>query len=96
MMRRMIAALFVSIIMGLPASGAAQSERGTISGIVTDSTKAGLPGVTLKVVNTATNQQVDLVTSGSGAYSAANLPPGAYRCLGLDEDGSRIALDDNF
>src|SRR6186713_2152583 len=74
-----ITALLVSIIIGLPASGAAQSERGTISGVVSDSTKAQLPGVTLQITNMGTNQTTTLVSSESGAYSASNLPPGMYR-----------------
>ena len=74
-----ITALLVTIVIGLPASSAAQSERGTISGVVSDSTKAQLPGVTLQITNTSTNQTTTLVSSESGAYSAANLPPGTYR-----------------
>ena len=33
----------------------AQTERGAISGLVTDETKAGVPGVAVKVINTGTN-----------------------------------------
>ena len=79
MMRGVIAALFVSIIIGLPASSVAQSERGTISGVVSDATKSQLPGVTLTITNTGTNQTTTLVSSDSGSYSASNLPPGTYR-----------------
>ena len=63
----------------VPAPGAAQSERGTISGVVTDSTKGALPGVTVSVINTATNQTSLVVSSESGNFAAANLPPGPYR-----------------
>jgi hypothetical protein len=57
----------------------AQSERGSVTGVVQDGTKGILPGVALKVVNDATNTAVTVFTSESGAYSAVNLPPGTYR-----------------
>jgi Carboxypeptidase regulatory-like domain len=76
---RLVVLVVLCITYGLPALAAAQSERGTISGVVTDSTKAGLPGVSLNVTNTATNQTTAVVSSSSGSYSAANLPPGTYR-----------------
>jgi hypothetical protein len=76
---RLAVVVVLWITHGLPALAAAQSERGTISGVVTDSTKAGLPGVSVNVTNTATNQTTSAVSSTNGSYSAANLPPGAYR-----------------
>src|SRR5439155_8419567 len=57
----------------------AQSERGSITGVVQDTSKAAIPGVSVKVINTATNATTDVVSSESGDYSAANLPPGPYR-----------------
>ena len=71
--------VLLAMILAAPASGLAQSERGSIVGVVQDSTKAVLPGVSLKVVNTATNATTTVFSSESGAYSAANLPPGIYR-----------------
>ena len=76
----------------------AQSERGSIAGIVQDATRAMLPGVALKVVNTATNATIIVFSTESGAYSAANLPPGVYRVeasiqgfQGAHVDGVRVA-----
>ena len=50
---RLAAVFAVIIAAGMPALGAAQSERGTISGIVVDGTKAALPGVSVTVTNTS-------------------------------------------
>jgi hypothetical protein len=76
---RLAAVFAVIIAASMPALGTAQSERGTISGIVVDGTKAALPGVLVTVTNTATNQTSQVVSSETGSYSVANLPPGTYR-----------------
>src|SRR5262245_57501436 len=79
LMKRLVVIVVAAAALGTPARGLAQSERGAITGVVMDTSKAGIPGVSVKVVNTATNATTTLVSSESGAYSAANLPPGPYR-----------------
>jgi hypothetical protein len=76
---RLAAVFAVIIAVGTPALGAAQSERGTISGVVVDSSKAGVPGVSVTVTNVATNQTTTTVSSATGSYSVGNLPPGTYK-----------------
>ena len=71
--------LLVLAVLAVPSLGFAQTERGTITGVVLDSTKAAVPGVSVKVINTATNVATTVVSSESGSYSAANLPPGTYK-----------------
>ena len=76
--RVMVAGLAI-VSLTIPSPGVAQSERGSIAGVVQDTTRAGIPGVAVKVINTATNATTSLVSSESGTYSAVNLPPGTYR-----------------
>jgi len=76
---RAAACLLASVFLLFPSPGAAQSERATISGIVTDSTKAGLPGVTVTITNTGTNQATEVITAVTGGYTAPNLAPGRYQ-----------------
>ena len=57
----------------------AQSERGSITGVVTDPTGAAIVAAELSVINRDTNATSKLVTTSSGEYSAPNLPPGTYR-----------------
>jgi outer membrane receptor protein involved in Fe transport len=57
----------------------AQSERGSITGSVTDTSHAAVVNAPVRVVNTATNAVSNVTTSSSGEYSAANLGPGSYR-----------------
>lgn len=69
------------ILIGLllvagPAFG--QETRGTITGIVTDSQGAVLPGAAVTVTNTATNTSTSTVTTGDGVYTVPFLTPGRY------------------
>src|SRR5881409_2165485 len=77
--RRVMVGWLAAVVLALPTVSAAQSERGGISGLIADSTKAGLPGVAVTITNTATNQVTNVFSSESGTYSATNLPPGPYR-----------------
>ncbi|MCC6368768.1 MAG: TonB-dependent receptor [Bryobacterales bacterium] len=57
----------------------AQTERGNITGTVTDTTQAAVAGASVVVTNTATNQSTSVLTTDTGAYNVPNLPPGPYR-----------------
>jgi hypothetical protein len=54
--------------------------NGQIGGVVQDSTKALIPGVTVTLINTETGITVSQLTNESGVYSFASVAPGnAYR-----------------
>ncbi len=63
-------------VLALPLM--AQLNRGTITGIVTDSSGATIPAAQVTVKQTATNQATRVATSDSGQYNVPNLAPGAY------------------
>ena len=44
-----------------------------------DTSRAAIPGVSVRVINVGTNATAALVSSETGSYSAASLPPGVYR-----------------
>lgn len=79
--------------LAVPTRSFAQTERGSITGVVADSTKGALPGVTVKVINTATNVATNLVSSDSGTYTAANLPPGVYKVEATLEGFKSASVD---
>jgi hypothetical protein len=56
----------------------AQTDRATISGTVTDSTGALIPGVTVTATNVDTGIRTNAVTNQAGIYSLLNLPIGRY------------------
>src|SRR6266849_8086753 len=55
-----------------------QTNKGGISGTVTDQNGALVPGATVTITNLGTNQSQTVTTSESGAYSASSLEPVAY------------------
>ncbi len=57
----------------------AQNLRGVIAGLVTDSAKKPLPGVTVALTQEETNKRRSAITTTEGIYNIAALPPGAYR-----------------
>ena len=56
----------------------AQSDRGSVSGTVTDPTGAGVTGAKITVTNTAMGTQNSTVTTGAGDYTIPELPAGDY------------------
>ncbi len=70
--------VFCSLLL-FCAALVAQSERGNITGLVTDSTGAVVPNVAVVITNTATNVPEHVTTTSAGEYNAANLVPGVYR-----------------
>ena len=79
----------------MAAAAFAQSERGNITGSVTDSSGAPVPAAPVTITNTATNVQEHVVTTGSGSYNAPNLVPGVYR-VEVAVSGFRSFVLDNL
>src|ERR1700704_2276645 len=76
-----ITAIFTTLLLALgavPAPAFSQATTGTISGVVTDDTKAVLPGVSVQVTNVETGAARTLVTDERGGFRALNLAPGLY------------------
>jgi hypothetical protein len=55
-----------------------QTNKGGISGTVTDSNGAQIPGATVTVTNIGTGQKVTVTTSDSGVFSVQSLDPVSY------------------
>src|SRR5574340_795002 len=66
------------LALSWPALLLAQSERGTITGTVTDPSGAAVPAAKVTVANQATNVASATVTNETGAYVVPNLSPGEY------------------
>ena len=69
----------------------AQSERGTISGLVKDPSGAVIAGARVTVTNTATNQTTAIASTETGDYAAISLQVGAYR-VRVEKEGFRPAV----
>jgi hypothetical protein len=69
----------IALLLALSSTAAlAQGASGTITGTVSDSTGAILPGATVLIKNDDTGATRELVTSTNGRYRAPDLPPGPY------------------
>src|SRR5580704_1932004 len=69
------AALLLVVLAGTLRS---QETAGAISGTVTDSTGAAIPGATVTVTNQDTRVSSTITTNGKGFYSAEALTSGSY------------------
>jgi len=88
MFKRWIAsALWVGMIaLGLAGWANGQTTSGLITGTVTDSTGAVIPGAQVQLTNQATGVQRTAVTDSNGYYSAPELQPGSYD-VSVNKDG---------
>ncbi len=55
-----------------------QSERGTITGVVMDSSGAVVPQAKITITNQATNVALTVSTNDTGSYTLPSVPPGVY------------------
>ncbi len=68
----------VLLALGIAHIAAAQTAMGTITGLVTDSSQAVIPGATVVARNLATGAEARTVASSTGNYVLINLPVGSY------------------
>ncbi|MBI4472941.1 MAG: carboxypeptidase regulatory-like domain-containing protein, partial [Acidobacteria bacterium] len=73
---RILVTLVSLAFLSLPL--AAQSGRGTITGVVKDASGAVVPGADILIVEKATGVQTKAFTTEAGVYRAPYLPPGKY------------------
>src|ERR671938_349789 len=77
-MMRVTGALLLFAAVGAFSPSYGQGQKGTISGIVTDTQGAVVAGATVEATNTATGEKGSAVTTDNGAYTIPNLTPGQY------------------
>src|SRR5262245_32240953 len=89
------AVILVSLLLFLlPAALLAQVDRGGIVGTVNDSSGAVVPGVTVTITNTATNQSTKYTTDVSGSYTANLLRIGSYM-VDAEKEGFQRTVQPN-
>ena len=72
------AARLAAAFLFLGAVAFAQTERGTIRGIVTDSTGATISDAAITAINDATGVVTETVSTGAGIYQIPQVRPGTY------------------
>jgi carboxypeptidase family protein/TonB-dependent receptor-like protein len=73
------AVLVIVFLLAIASAIRAQSTNASITGRVTDPSKALIAGAKVAAINAGTNVGYDGATNGSGEYYITNLPPGTYR-----------------
>jgi hypothetical protein len=82
--------LLLLVLMILPGSTSlAQTFRGVISGNVTDTTGAAIPGAKVQLVNESTGLSRNQETTSSGDFSFSELPVGFYT-LTITKEGFEV------
>src|SRR5215467_5988294 len=70
---------FTLFALKLVAVNGLAQTTGTITGTVTDTSGAVIPGVEITVTNTGTDQSRSMLTNETGRYYAPALNPGSYK-----------------
>src|SRR5271169_7206561 len=78
-MYKVPALLLVLLLSLYPCALRAQTTNASITGRVTDPSKAVIGEAKVAAVNLGTNFRYETATNGAGEYTLANLPPGTYR-----------------
>ena len=68
------------VVLGLlaPVAASAQTGAASLTGIVTDSSGAAVPGATVTATNQATNVDYTAISNEAGNYTVTSMPVGAY------------------
>ncbi len=80
--------LKIGIMLALALSAHAQDFRASLSGQVTDSSGAAMPGASITARNLATNAVSKTASGPDGEYSLRNLDPGGYT-ITVEKSGFR-------
>jgi hypothetical protein len=68
----------ICLLIGIATPVSAQPGRGSVSGLVTDSTGAIIPGAKVVLQSQGTGAKLATITSSAGLYSFVSLSPGSY------------------
>jgi Carboxypeptidase regulatory-like domain len=81
MIRPPAAAVLFALVVSSATSAVAQTRATTadLAGVVYDQSHAVLPGATITVTSTETNQSRSAVTDGAGRFTVPAIAPGRYR-----------------
>jgi Carboxypeptidase regulatory-like domain len=77
--KRAFAWLFgIAVLVSAPLAFSQTQVQGTVSGLISDSSGAVMPQVTVTITNKATGETHQATTNDSGYYVFPNLPSGTY------------------
>jgi len=83
--------IFTVILLSGSARVEAQSTSASLTGRVTDSSKAVIPAAKVTVINSGTRIHYETITNQTGSYYVTNLPPGTYR-IEVEKLGFKVVI----
>src|SRR6202790_3196130 len=83
--------IFAALIVFPAHPVIAQSTNASLTGRITDSSKAVAPDAKVIAINTGTRVRYETVTNETGSYYVTNLPPGTYR-IEIEKLGFKAVL----
>jgi hypothetical protein len=87
--------VLLAALLAFPLMAAAQSVA-SLTGVVTDSSGAAVPGASIKVTNTQTGVSLFGKTTGDGSYRIVDVPPGPGYSLTVKKDGFETSVVNNL
>src|SRR3954452_7939962 len=88
-------AVWIALLSLLVSLAFGQTERTSITGTVTDQSKAALDNASVTIRNVATNVTNKTTTNSAGLYFITSLPPGTYELV-VEKSGFRQAVVRNI
>src|SRR5258708_12088963 len=82
----------IVVVMLILAGTAMAQFRGSLRGTVTDASGAAIPGATVTLVNTDTNNTIVSTSDANGIYNFNALPPAPYRLTAEHEGFTKRQL----
>ena len=89
MFRRIIVVVALALLCALPLL--AQTNKGSISGTVFDTSGGVVPGAAVTITNLGTSHKIQLVTTDEGVFQVPNLDPVFYS-VEVEMPGFRKAI----
>jgi hypothetical protein len=86
-----IAVAFALLLLSSVIHVGAQSTNASLTGRITDATKAVVPDAKVIVINTGTRIRYETITNQTGSYYVTNLPPGTYR-IEVEKLGFKVVI----
>jgi outer membrane receptor protein involved in Fe transport len=94
-LQKAIASLLLVVLMGSGWVLLSQTATGEVNGTIVDQTGAGVPASVVKLVNQATQIEMQVVTNQNGFFTFVNIRPGTY-VLKVEAQGFKTAQVPQF
>src|SRR6266849_8498445 len=83
--------LAIAMILSFSVPLCGQSTNASVTGRITDFSKAVVPNARVIVINTGTRIRYETITNQTGSYEVTNLPPGTYR-IEVEKLGFKVVI----